>query len=91
MAEKFLLLGDEALALGALHLAMKPLHKLHWMPDFQVFMPILVLLQLKLRNIFRRILSLRSAACIVNGAPTKKPLWNRHSACRIPEKEHWSA
>ncbi len=34
-------------------LAMKPLHKLHWMPDSQVFMPIPVLLQLKLRNIFK--------------------------------------
>ena len=38
---KQLLLGDEA------H------KKLHWMPDFQAFMPIRVLLQLKLRNIFK--------------------------------------
>lgn len=38
---KQLLLGDEAL------------HKLHWMPDFQAFMPTRVLLQLKLRNIFK--------------------------------------
>ena len=33
------------------YLAMKPLHKLHWMPDFQVYMPIPVLLQLRLLNI----------------------------------------
>jgi hypothetical protein len=37
---KQLLLGDEAIAQAALD-------------DFQVFMPILVLLQLKLRNIFK--------------------------------------
>ena len=36
---KQLLLGDEAL------------HKLHWMPDFQVYMPTPVLLQLRLLNI----------------------------------------
>ena len=39
---KQLLLGDEAIA-----------QKLHWMPDFQVFTPTPVLLQLRLRNIFK--------------------------------------
>jgi hypothetical protein len=38
------------------YLAMKPLHKLHWMPDFRVFMPIRVLLLLKLQNIFKWLL-----------------------------------
>lgn len=79
MAEKFLLLGDEALALGALHSGLSGVFAYPGTPSTEITEYIQAHPLTKERGLH------------CEWSSNEKTARNRHSACRIPEKEHWSA
>ena len=70
---KKLLLGDEAIAQGALDAGLSGVYAYPGTPSTEIteYRP-----------------SPKKEMCTVNGVPMRKPLWKRHSVCRTWEKEH---
>ena len=78
MAEKRLLLGDEAIALGAI-------------PEYRVCMLIREHRLQKLRNSFKIISWHRKEICIVRGVRMRRRQWRLPWACLMQASVLWSA
>ena len=76
---KRLLLGDEAIALGALHAGLSGVYA-YPEPHPQ-----------KSRSLFRAINWPVNAMFIHVGVPMKRRRWRQRSACRMPANVRWSA
>ena len=77
MAEKKLLLGDEAIALGAIHAGISGVYAI------RVHRP------LKSRSLSRIILWQRKENCTALGVPMKKRPWRLHWVCHTQENVLW--
>lgn len=77
MAEKKLLLGDEAIALGAIHAGISGVYA------YPVHRP------LKSQSLSRIILWQRKENCTALGVPMKKRPWRLHWVCHTQENVLW--
>ncbi len=76
---KLMLLGDEALAQGALDAGISGFYGYPGTPSTEI-----------IEYVQRSVNRLLNTTFIALGVPTRKPLWKRLSACLMPENVPWS-